>query len=116
MYLPDAVADYVAGLFVPPATLSPQSEMWIVPCTATAPRFGVVIAGRTFFVSESDLMNKAPGAVGGSKMGAPPGQCVLGTQRSGGGSLVLGDAWLKNVLVVFDLKGNRIRIAGREVY
>jgi hypothetical protein len=28
----------------------------------------------------------------------------------------LGDSWLKNVLVVFDLGENVVRIAGREVY
>jgi hypothetical protein len=35
-----------------------------------------------------------------------PGQCVLAAQRAGQGSLLLGDTWLKNVLVVFDIGAN----------
>ncbi|KAF2848685.1 acid protease [Plenodomus tracheiphilus IPT5] len=116
IYAPDAIADHIAASFVPPATFNRQVGMWIVKCNADAPRVGIIIEGRTFWVSEDDLMNRGVGAVGGEGMGAKTGQCVLGVQRAGEGSLVLGDVWLKNVLVVFDLKGARTRVAGREVY
>lgn len=116
MYLPDPIADYIAASFVPPATFSFSSDMWIVECSATAPRVGVVIAGKAFYINEDDLMNRDPEAVGGPGQGASSGQCVLGVQRAGAGSLVLGDVWLKNVLVVFNLAENRMRIAGREIY
>lgn len=46
----------------------------------------------------------------------PEGYCALAMQRADEGNLVLGDAWLKNVLVVFDLERNEARIAAREVY
>lgn len=42
--------------------------------------------------------------------------CTLAIQRAGGGGNTLGDSWMKNVLVVFDLKDNEIRIAARENY
>ncbi|KAH9876684.1 hypothetical protein J1614_003816 [Plenodomus biglobosus] len=116
IYAPDPIADYIAASFVPPATFNARSGMWIVKCNAEAPRVGIVIAGRAFWIAEDDLMNRGAGAVGGAGMGAQVGYCVLGVQRAGGGSLVLGDVWLKNVLVVFDLKGARMRVAGREVY
>lgn len=116
IYLPDRIADYVASLFQPAATFNQNSQMYIVSCTATAPRVGVTVAGRTFFISTDDLMNRGAGAVGGAAVGAGTGQCALAIQRTAGGAAVLGDSWLKNVLVVFDLGGNKVRIARREVY
>ena len=61
-------------------------------------------------------MNRGSGAVGGAAAGAGSGQCALAIQPTAGGAAVLGDIWLKNVLVVFDLGENVVRIAGREVY
>lgn len=101
---------------MPRAVFNTQTGLYIVNCTAVPPRVGVNIAGATFFISPDDLMNRGSGAVGGQGNGAGPGQCVLAVQPSMGGASVLGDSWLKNVLVVFDLGANRVRIAGREVY
>ncbi|KAJ4371761.1 splicing factor [Didymella sp. IMI 355093] len=116
IYLPDPIADYIASLFQPAASYNPNSGLYIVNCQAVAPRVGVTVAGTTFFISTDDLMNRGSGAVGGAGTGAGTGQCVLAIQRTEGGASVLGDSWLKNVLVVFDLGGNEIRIARREVY
>jgi hypothetical protein len=116
MYLPDAIAEYVASLFVPRATYNANSGLYLVSCQAAAPRVGVTVAGRTFFISNDDLMNRGSGAVGGAAAGAGSGQCALAIQPTAGGAAVLGDSWLKNVLVVFDLGENVVRIAGREVY
>ena len=116
MYLPDTVADYVASLFVPRATYNAFSGLYLVSCQAEAPRVGVTVAGHTFFISTDDLMNRGPGAVGGAAAGARSGQCALAIQPTAGGAAVLGDSWLKNVLVVFDLGENVVRIAGREAY
>ena len=132
LYFPDVVAEYIANLFVPPATYNWMSNTYIVACSARAPRVGVRIGGRSFFMSEDDLMNRGPGAVGGSSVGAGSGQCAVAVQRAQGGTLVLGDAWLNNVLVVFDLANGTdigiggsdrddngagsVRIVGREVY
>lgn len=116
IYLPDAVAEYVASLFVPRATYNSNSGLYLVSCQAAAPRVGVTVAGRTFFISTDDLLNRGSGAVGGAAAGAGSGQCALAIQPTAGGAAVLGDSWLKNVLVVFDLGENVVRIAGREVY
>ncbi|KAH6629155.1 hypothetical protein C7974DRAFT_311766 [Boeremia exigua] len=116
IYLPDRVADYIASLFVPRAVFNAQSGLYIVSCSAVAPRVGVTIAGVTYFVSDDDLMNRGSGAVSGPGTGAGTGQCVLAIQPTMGGAAVLGDSWLKNVLVVFDLGGNKVRVAAREVY
>jgi hypothetical protein len=132
MYVPDEVATYIAGLFVPPARYNSDTNAFIVSCTALAPRVGIIIGGRTFFISEDDLMNRAPGAVGGASVGAANGECAVATQKAMGGTLVLGDTWMKNVIVVFDVAnatdigrqgtdrdGNgagSVRIVGREKY
>jgi hypothetical protein len=109
-----------------------NSNTYIVSCTALAPRVGVIIGGRTFFISEDDLMNRGPGAVGGGNVGAANGECAVAVQKAMGGTLVLGDTWLKNVLVVFDVANatdvgvggsdrdlngaGAVRIVGREKY
>ena len=113
MYLSDATADFIASAFVPAGRIDPSSGLWTVRCDARAPRVGITIRGQTFWVSEIDLMNRSKGAVGS---GGRSGECVLGVQRAGGGSLVLGDVWLKNVLVVFDIEAQEIRVAAREDY
>lgn len=132
LYFPDDIAQYVGSLFNPPARYNSVSNTYIVNCTAKAPRVGVRIGGQSYFISEDDLMNRGPGAVGGSSVGAGRGECAVAVQKALGGTLVLGDTWLKNVVVVFDLAnatdigvggsdakkngGGAVRIAGREVY
>lgn len=116
LYFPDAITDYIASLFKPPAKYNASSDLFIVPCNAAAPRIGIIIGGKSFYIHNDDLMNKSPGAVGGPGIGAPKGMCALAVQRAGKGSLVLGDTWLKNVLVVFNLEANEIKVAERENY
>ncbi|KAF2117485.1 aspartic peptidase domain-containing protein, partial [Lophiotrema nucula] len=109
IYFPDTVADYVAGLFNPPAMYNKLSNLYIVNCSSKAPRIGVIIAGQKFFVNEKDLLNG--GAVASRK-----GWCVLAIQRQGQGDAVLGDAFLKNVVAVFDVGENEMMFAAREKY
>jgi len=90
-HLPDAVADYIASLFSPRAVFSTSSGGYLVACSAAAPRVGVIIGGKTFWIHESDLMNKGPGAV---KVGTP-GVCTVGILKAGNADIVLGDTWLK---------------------
>jgi hypothetical protein len=132
LYFPDKIAQYIGSLFIPPARYNPDTNTYIVNCTAQAPRVGVRIGGQSYFLSEDDLMDRGPGAVGGQSVGAGRGECAVAVQNALGGTLVLGDAWLKNVMIVFDLGnatdvgtagsdkyrngGGSVRIVGREVY
>jgi hypothetical protein len=131
-YFPDEIAQYIANQFTPPARYDSDYNTYLVPCTASAPRVGVRIGGQSYFMAADDLLNRGPGSVGGPEAGAQDGECVLAVQNAQGGYLVLGDAWMKNVLVVFDVKNatdvgrsgsdkngdgaGSLRIAGREVY
>lgn len=112
VYLPDDIAEYIASLFVPPATYNTYSGIYTVPCTALAPRVGIITGGTSYFMSEDELM-------GGKGQGG--GGCTVAVQGARGGSLVLGDSWLSGVLVVFDVGGGMegdgagwVRVVGRE--
>lgn len=108
MYLPDAIAQYIATLFVPAARYDANYNTYLVPCTARAPRVGIKIGGQSYFLADDDLMNRGPGAVGGAYAGARAGECVVAVQNAMGGTLVLGDAWMKNVVVVFDVANGTV--------
>ena len=43
-------------------------------------------------------------------------RCSVAVQRADVGDAVLGDAFLKNVVVVFDLGEDEVAMAGRERY
>lgn len=115
LYLPRAIADALAGSFVPPAAYNTDSGLYIVPCDAAAPRFGVVIGGKTFYMHLDDMMNRRPGAVGGPGVGAGSGMCALAVQRALGGA-VLGDAWLRGVLIIVNMADNSVIVGERENY
>jgi hypothetical protein len=115
IYLPEDVADTIATLFSPPAVFNSLSELYIVSCDADAPRVGIIVGGKSFFINVDDLMNRGPGAVGGPGVGAGPGECALAVQRAQGGP-VLGDAFLRNVLAIFNLADNSVILAEREEY
>lgn len=109
MYFPEVVVEYVASAFVPPATFSSQSGLYMVNCGAVAPRIGVIIGGRTFWVDVRDLISNE--TVGGGII--TTGSCVINVQKVGGGDPVLGDSFLKNVVAVFDLGRNEMGFAQR---
>jgi hypothetical protein len=115
IYLPTDVADAIGSLFSPPAVFNDLSQLYIVPCDAAAPRVGVIVGGKSFFISVDDLMNRGPGSVGGAGVGAGPDECALAVQRAQGG-VVLGDSFLRNVLAIFNLADNTVILADRENY
>ena len=77
VYLPDGLTDYIAAMFSPPATFNANAGLYTVPCSAAAPRVGVIIGGKSFFMSEDDLMNRLPQAPGGPKVNS--GMCLFTT-------------------------------------
>lgn len=105
IYLPDKIATYYNSLFEPSATWSVDQGMWLVSCAASVPRFGVLIGGGRFGVDAADLVLQAGG-----------GQCISAIQPSGAGLAVLGDSWLKNVLVVFDVGNEVMWVSSRVGY
>jgi hypothetical protein len=105
VYAPNSVAASVANSFSPPGNYDTNIDAYLVPCGAIPPVFGVSIEGKIFFVNPADLI-------------IPISQthCISAVQPNNGGLTILGDAWMKNVLSVFDVGAARMRFAARQYY
>lgn len=107
LYAPASVVQDLALLFSPPATLNQTLGLYTVDCAAKPPTFGVVVGTKVFFVNQIDLV-----------VVVAQGVCVLGVQENGGDDAftILGDVFLRNVLMVFDVGGGEVRLAAREFW
>ncbi|KAF2494727.1 acid protease [Lophium mytilinum] len=103
IYMPNQIASYYNSLWVPPARWSDADGLWRVSCSAKIPVFEVLVGGGRFAVDRRDLV-----------MGAGDGGCMSAVQGSDEGLAVLGDPFLKGVVVVFDVGKGEVRIAGVE--
>lgn len=103
IYAPPTVVGDLAALYAPAATFDAASQLYTVPCAATAPVFGVVVAAKVLYVNPADLIIRAASDL-----------CIMGVQSSGAGHMILGDVFLRNVLVVFDVGAAEMRFAARE--
>ncbi|KAI0132846.1 aspartic peptidase domain-containing protein [Xylariales sp. AK1849] len=107
-YVPDSEAVAANALFDPPGSLDPAAG-FLVQCNATAPAFGAVIAGQTFWTNPSDMF--APNAA------LPAGMCQSAIQPGGApGHYILGESFLENVLAVFDVGQLKIGFKARVEY
>ncbi|KAF1915053.1 aspartic peptidase domain-containing protein [Ampelomyces quisqualis] len=97
--VPHKVAKYTALLFRTPLKLDPATGLYRVSCEGFAPRFGIRINEKTFFIPTSDLRKRI------SSFG--PDECALMIQPSERNDLTLGTPFLRNVLAVFDYSGIR---------
>lgn len=105
-YFPTADADAINELFDPPAMYSEELGIYIVPCNATPPEVGVIIAGETFYHNPVDLIQNL-------ELGPELcGSAIL----DGGDTLILGDTFLKNVLAVFDVGNSQMAFSSRMYY
>lgn len=79
--------------------------MYSVPCDATAPSFAIKIDGVTFEVDRGDLIQD-------DETGR--GTCMSGVNNGRDNApYVVGDVFLKNVVVVFDVGATELRIRAR---
>lgn len=107
IYLPQAQVLYINAAFDPSTTYDEQSGYDVIPCNATAPEFGVVIGGETFYVDAQDMILDA---------GLDNGMCASGVQNGGGAVNILGDVFLRNVFAVFDVGGAQMHFAAHKDY
>lgn len=87
-YLPPTIAKAVGARYQPPVNTTDGS----VPCNAIAPAFGLTIGGKDFLMKKEDMT---------MKFGR--GKCIATFQPSDDDVFIMGDAFLRSVLVVFDL-------------
>lgn len=102
IYLPQAQVLYINAAFDPPTTLDQETGYDVIPCNATAPEFGVIIGGTTFYINAKDMV---------LDIGLESGMCVSGVQNGGGAVNILGDVFLRNVIAVFDVGSAQMRFA-----
>ena len=107
VYLDDELALAVAQAFTPPGYLNETTDMYEVPCNSVPPIFGVSIGGKVFNTNPDDM-----------KLQSSATQCISSVQgnHGPGGLWILGDAWMKSVLCVFDVGAGMMGFAGRQYY
>ncbi|KAJ6616852.1 aspartic peptidase domain-containing protein [Mycena sp. CBHHK59/15] len=92
-----------------------RSGSYYVDCNARAPPFAVVLGGQTFTIDGRDQIVYAGKDAEGNDL------CISGTQDGGpddldGSVFVLGDVFLHNVVVTFDIQKNELTVTQRKYY
>jgi len=106
--VPPELANEVNAAFSPaPSATDGFEGAPAVACNATPPSFAVEVGGMTFPIDSRDMIwRDASGSCFSSVVPAPP-------PVDGVSLLFLGDAFLKNVVAVFDMGKNEMRFAAR---
>ncbi|KAK7001699.1 acid protease [Favolaschia claudopus] len=91
-----------------------RNGSYYVDCEAEAPPFSVTLGGKTFSIDPRDQVVYAGKDEKGKEL------CVSGTQDGGpqlaSSVFILGDVFLHNVVVTFDIKDNRMTFTQRKKY
>jgi Eukaryotic aspartyl protease len=98
MYAPTAVANAINKLITPPST-----DGQTFSCNATAPAVGIKIGGKTFNINPADML-----------LDAGNGLCISGIQGTSSAPYILGDTFMKNVVVAFDVGAAEMRFAASQ--
>ncbi|EIN11161.1 acid protease [Punctularia strigosozonata HHB-11173 SS5] len=113
-YVPTPVAQALTKQFKPRGFLDEGSGLFIVGCNATAPAFAVQIGGVQFSVDAKDLVLLGGTDENGSDV------CISGVQDGGPDNgediFILGDTFLHNVVVSFDVSDNVVHVSERQPY
>ena len=104
-YLPPQLAQAINKAWDPPATHDPVLRQYVIQCTAKAPKLAMKLGGTNIYFDGKDMMLRS----GASSI------CLSGIQasRSAMAPSILGGAFLKNVVAVFDIGAAEIRFANR---
>ena len=82
---------------------------YFTSCDAIAPIIAVILGGIKFFINTVDLIYRG--------MRDPlTGLCMIGISSGGSGPYILGDVFMQNALVVFDVGEAKMRFIPREFY
>ncbi|KAE9366755.1 acid protease [Stipitochalara longipes BDJ] len=109
-YVDPETASAINDLFEPPGQWNMETSpvTYTIDCNARAPNLGFIIGGQTFFHNGMDLVYSTG-----------DGTCVSAVVSNEGVELygltghIIGDAFLKNVVAVFDFGNNEMRFAER---
>ncbi|KAH8701953.1 aspartic peptidase domain-containing protein [Talaromyces proteolyticus] len=111
---PTDAADKINAAFNPPAIYIPSADFYVTSCNATVPSFGISIGDKTFQINPTDMW----------LVDEPTGLCATSITRGfplskdsyPDGLYVLGDVFLHNVVVVFDVGNKQMHFAPHTKY
>lgn len=104
----ESMAEAYNARYDPPAWFNQTLGQWLVQCNATAAEFSVEIGGVNFEQNPKDMI------LGGEE-GYP--FCLSGLQNTTDpDSFILGSAFARSILAVFDIDKNQMTIASRVYY
>ncbi|KAK4237265.1 aspartic peptidase domain-containing protein [Achaetomium macrosporum] len=108
-YLPPNLADAINAAFDPPATYMWMYGAYFTSCDAVAPQVAVLLDGIKFDINPVDLIYR-------TMVDPMTGLCVTSIASGGSGPYILGDAFMQNALVVFDVGQAKMRFIPRQRY
>ena len=101
-----AIAEQIASAFEPRAVYLYQWGSYFAPCDAVPPSFSVIISGVEFKINAADMIYR-------DLVDPTTGYCAIAVTTGGSGPYILGDAFLQNVVAVFDVGGAQMRFYSR---
>ncbi|KAK3906142.1 aspartic peptidase domain-containing protein [Staphylotrichum tortipilum] len=108
-YLPSNLADAINSAFNPPAVYMWMYGAYFTSCDAIVPQVAVLLDGKKFNISPVDLLYR-------TLVDPLTGLCMTAIADGGSGPYILGDAFMQNALVVFDVGEAKMRFVPRQHY
>ncbi|ESZ93684.1 hypothetical protein SBOR_5924 [Sclerotinia borealis F-4128] len=108
IFLPNSISSALAALYNPPAVYNQGLLAYSVPCNARAPYFAVVIGGVPLPIDSRDMVQDDGTGTGGCVAGVSDGDPFA--------FYTLGDVFLKNTVVVFDVGASQLKFRSRGFY
>ncbi|GAB1312608.1 Aspartic-type endopeptidase-like protein [Madurella fahalii] len=108
-YLPPDLADSINQAFQPPGVYIWMYGAYFTACDAIAPQVAVILDGIKFWINPVDLIYR-------NLVDPLTGLCLTAISSGGTGPYILGDAFMQNALVVFDVGEAKMRFIPRQRY
>ncbi|KAL2160700.1 hypothetical protein VTH06DRAFT_896 [Thermothelomyces fergusii] len=106
-YLPPGLADAINAAFDPPAVYLWMYGAYFTSCDAIVPQVAVLLDGVKFNISPLDLLYR-------TLVDPVTGLCMTGIADGGSGPYILGNAFMQNALVIFDVGQAKMRFIPRQ--
>ena len=103
------IAEAINQAFQPAAVYLWMYGAYFTSCNAIPPRISVKLGGINFFFNPVDLLYR-------NMVDPLTGMCMTAIASGGSGPFILGDAFMQNVVAVFDVGEAKIRFIPREFY
>jgi hypothetical protein len=104
-----ALAYAINNAFDPPAAYLWSYGAYFTSCDAVAPPVALLLSGKKFWFNPRDLIYR-------DLKDPETGLCMTAISNGGSGPFILGDAFMQNALVVFDVGQAEVQFVARPYY